>query len=229
MSTRSRMFMLVILAIATLLTACTGTPFSTDNGPASDGVPKPLHRIEASAEAIIDLAPAGSWDQVGEKLTTITTAWNVYQPQAAAAGASQIHEQALSSALDRLRTAAAAKDAAITRQAANDLGAAVLDLFALYNPSTPADIGRLDVLERQIALDAAANNFTAAAASFAKTKATWEHLKPSILSHNGKSVVEKFESSLAIQASSLQAQDIAALTSEVNVGLELVDELEKLY
>ena len=229
MSARSRIFTLVMLAIATLLTACTGTPFSTDNGPASDGVPKPLHRIESSAEDIIDLAPAGSWSQVGKKITTITTAWDAYQPQAATAGASQTHQQALSSALDRLRTAAAAKDAAITRQAANDLGAAVLDLFALYNPTTPPDIGRLDVLERQIVLDVAANNFNAAAASFAKTKATWENVKPSILSHNGKSVVEKFESSLAIQDSSLQAQDIAALTAEVNVGLELVDELEKLY
>jgi hypothetical protein len=225
----SRIFALVTLAVAALLTACTGTPFSIDNGPASDGVPKPLHRIESSGEAIIDLAPAGNWDQVGKKLTIITEAWNVYQPQAATAGASQVHQQALSSALDRLRTAAAAKDVAITRQAANDLGAAVLDLFALYNPTTPADIGRLDVLERQIVLDVAANNFAAAATSFAKTKATWEQVKPSILSHNGKSVVEKFETSLASQGSSLQAQDITALTAEVNVGLELVDELEKLY
>jgi hypothetical protein len=229
MNNRSRIFVLVILAVAALLTACTGTPFSTDNGPASDGVPKPLHRIEASGEAIIDLAPAGSWDQVDEKLTTITAAWSAYQPQAAAAGASQMHQEALSSALARLQAAAAAKDAAVTRQAANDMGAAVLDLFALYNPTTPADIGRLDVFERQIVLDVAANNFAAAAASFAKTKATWASVKPSILGHNGKSVVDKFESSLAIQGASLQTQDIAALTAEVNVGLEIVDELEKLY
>jgi hypothetical protein len=225
----SRIFALVTLAIAALLTSCTGTPFSTDNGPASDGVPKPLHRIEAGGEAIIDLAPAGSWDKVDEKLTTIKEAWSAYQPQAATAGVSQAHQQALTSALDRLQTAAAAKDMAVTRQAANDLGAAVLDLFALYNPTTPTDIGRLDVLERQIAFDAAANNFAAAEASFAKTKATWESVKPSILSHNGKSVVDKFEASLALQSTSLQAKDVATLTAEVNVGLELVDELEKLY
>jgi hypothetical protein len=93
----------------------------------------------------------------------------------------------------------------------------------------PTDIGRLDVFERQIALDVNANDFAAAAASFAKTKAAWESVKPSVLAHNGKSVADKFESSLATQGTKLQARDIAALTAEVNVGLEIVDELEKLY
>jgi hypothetical protein len=229
MNNSSRIFAIVILAAAALLTGCTGTPFSTDNGPASDGVPKPLHRIEASAEAIIDLAPAGSWDKVGEKLTTINEAWSAYQPQAATAGVSAVHQQALSSSLERLQTAAEAKDTAVTRQAANDMGAAVLDLFALYNPTTPVDIGRLDVFERQIAFDAAATNFTAAAASFAKTKATWESVKPSVIAHNGNAVADKFEASLALQEAKLQAKDVPALTAEVDVGLEIVDELEKLY
>jgi hypothetical protein len=229
MNSRSRIFVLLTTMVAALLTACTGTPFSADNGPASDGVPKPLHRIEASAEDIIDLAPAGSWDMVGQKLTTITEAWSAYQPQAATAGATKSHQEALSSALARLQAAATAKDAAVTRQAANDMGAAVLDLFALYNPTTPPDIGRLDVFERQILLDVVANDFAAAAASFAKTKAAWESVKPSVLSHNGKSVADKFDASLAKQAASLQKQELPALTAEINVGLELVDELEKLY
>jgi hypothetical protein len=227
MNTRSRLFMLLVLAA--LLTACTGTPFSTDNGPAADGVPKPLHRIEASAEDIIDLAPAGSWDRVGEKLATISEAWTVYQPQATTAGATATHQEALTSALARLQSAAAAKDANVARQAANDMGAAVLDLFALYNPTTPPDIGRLDVFERQIILDVTANDYVAAAASFAKTKATWESVKPSVIAHKGQSVADKFDASIAIQEAKLQARDIPTLTAEVNVALELVDELEKLY
>jgi hypothetical protein len=109
------------------------------------------------------------------------------------------------------------------------MGAAVLDLYALCNPPTPTDIGRLDVSERQIILDVAANDFNAAAASFAKTKVLWESVKPSVLSHQGKEVADKYEASLATQAAGLQAKDIPALIAEVNNGLEIVDELEDLY
>jgi hypothetical protein len=229
MNNRSRIFVLVMLVVAALLTACTGTPFSYDTGPADDGVPKPLHRIEASAEDVIDLAPAGSWDKVGEKVTLITESWNAYRPQATPAGASTATQEAFASSLTRLQTASSAKDAGVTMQAANDLSAVVMELFAIYNPAMPPDIGRLDVFERQIVLDVAANNFTAAAASFAKTQAIWANVKPSVLSHNGKAAADKFEASLAVQAQALQGQDAAALTAEARNGLEIVDELEKVY
>jgi hypothetical protein len=228
MNTRSRIFVVVLLASA-LLSACRGSGSSLTNAPASDGVPRTLHTIEGSGEDIIDLAALGSWDKVAEKVTAVTNAWSLYQPLATGAGASQAKQSALSSALARLQAAAAAKDAAVTRQAANDMGAAVLDLYALYNPPTPTDIGRLDVSERQIILDVAANDFNAAAASFAKTKVLWESVKPSVLSHQGKEVADKYEASLATQAAGLQAKDIPALIAEVNNGLEIVDELEDLY
>ncbi|MEZ4556881.1 MAG: hypothetical protein R2854_10610 [Caldilineaceae bacterium] len=32
-------------------------------------------------------------------------------------------------------------------------GSAVVDLFSVYNPLPPADLGRLDMLERQVILD----------------------------------------------------------------------------
>jgi hypothetical protein len=47
----------------------------------------------------------------------------------------------------------------------NDLSAAVIDLFAVYHPALPADLGRLDVLERQVVLDVIANDLTAQAAA----------------------------------------------------------------
>jgi tRNA threonylcarbamoyladenosine modification (KEOPS) complex Pcc1 subunit len=85
------------------------------------------------------------------------------------------------------------------------------------------------VFERQIVLDIAANDLTAAAASYAKTKAIWESVKPSVLTHSGQQSVAKFEASLAKQDAALQAKDVSALTAEANNGLEIVDELEKLY
>ena len=43
----------------------------------------------------------------------------------------------MTSALDHLQTASQAKDAATTLQASNDVSAAVINLFALYNPKIP--------------------------------------------------------------------------------------------
>ncbi|HET9221268.1 MAG TPA: hypothetical protein VFO07_02130 [Roseiflexaceae bacterium] len=228
MNRRACIFALTLI-VALWLAGCGGSGPAATNAPASDGVPRTLHMIESSAEDIIDLAPNGSWEQVAVKVTTMNEAWQVYQPQAATAGASQAHQDALASALARVQAASTAKDAPVIRQAANDMGAAVLDLFALYNPRTPADIGRLDVFERQVVLDVAANDLTAAAASYAKTKAVWERVKPSVLTHNGQQVADKFEASLAKQAAALQAKDLLVLTAEANNGLEIVDELEKLY
>jgi hypothetical protein len=229
MNKRAGVFVVASLVAVALLAACGVPGFSSPNELASDGVPKALHTIEGSGEDIVDLAQAGNWDRVGAKVTAISEAWSAYQPIAATAGATQAHRDALGTALTRLQTASAAKDTPVTRQAANDLGSAVLDLFALYNPPTPTDIGRLDVSERQIIMDVDANDYAAAAASVAKTKALWANVKDSVLSRNGKSVADKFEASIAIQETALQAKDVPALTTEVNNGLEIVDELEKLY
>jgi len=114
-------------------------------------------------------------------------------------------------------------------QSANDLSAAVIELFAIYNPAIPADIGRLDVLERQVVLDVAANDYTAAAASLANVKSVWESVKPSVLAHNGKDVEAQFEASIATQESALNTKDGMALTREAKNGLEIVDALEQLY
>lgn len=220
MNNRRRIVTLAMLVITTILSAC-GRPAA--------GVPDTLHTMEEGAEDIIDLAPSGGWDKITGDVTAIAAAWKSYQPQAGRDGANQATQDALASALTRLQTATGAKDAATTMQAANDLSAAVIELFALYKPVVPADIGRLDVLERQVILDVAANNFTAAAASLAKTKAVWASVKPSVEAHDGKDVEAQFETSLASQEAALQAKDGSALTAEARNGLEIVDALEKLY
>src|SRR6266508_3437690 len=68
--------------------------------------------------------------------------------QAATDGVPQAFQDALASALDRLKQASSVKDATGTLQAANDLSAAVIDIFSVYHPPVPTDLGRLDVLER---------------------------------------------------------------------------------
>jgi hypothetical protein len=224
---KSRISLISTLLAIIVLNACGAKPVST---PASNGaVPNSLVAIEAAAEDIIDFAPSGGWDKINKDVTDIADAWKSYQTQASQAGASQELQDAMTSAIEKLQTASTAKDPDTTMQASNDVSAAVVEMFALYNPKVPADIGRLDVLERQVILDVAAKDYSAATKSLAKTMSVWKEVKPLVLEHNGKDVAEEFDASLAIQESALNDKVDSVLTSEARNALEIVDEMERLY
>ena len=104
-----------------------------------------------------------------------------------------------------------------------------MDLFALYQPATPVDLGRLDVLGRQMILDVEAEDFVAAANTLSKSNAIWARLKLIVLAHKGEKVATEFDESLATQQRALDAEDGEALSDEANNGLELVDALERLF
>ncbi len=115
-----------------------------------------------------------------------------------------------------------------TLQAANDVSAALMDLYTLYSPAVPVDVGRLDVFERQVLLDAAAGNWRAAANSLARVDAIWARVKPLVLARKGADVAARFDASLAAQRAACQSKDGAAMTAAAIEGLELVDALEYL-
>ena len=218
--------LIVIFIIAMLLTAC-GAPAAPTSNPGV--VPNSLQTIEAAAEDIIDFAPSGNWDKINKDVTDIETAWTSYELQAENDGASQQLQDMMNSAIVELKDASASKDPATTMQGSNDVSAAVVELFALYHPTIPVDIGRLDVLERQVILDVSAQDYAAAQKSLAQTKAVWDDVKALVLEHNGKEVAADFEASLAAQESALDTKNVETLTTEAQNALELVDSLEQLY
>jgi hypothetical protein len=224
-----RFLPIVTSFVLLLLTACGAKPISTSTSISTGVVPNSLVTIEAAAEDIIDFAPSGDWDKINKDVTDISKAWEVYQPQASKDGASQQVQDAMNSALADLQAASASKDASATMQGSNDVSAAVVELFALYGPKVPADIGRLDVLERQVILDVAAKDYTAATKSLAKTMSVWREVKPSVLAHEGTEVAAQFDASLEIQAVAVDSKNDTQLTNEARNGLEIVDALEGLY
>lgn len=224
MKTPCFILMLVIVSLP-ILSACGVQPATLPAGV----VPQELVTIEAAAENIIDFAPSGNWDKINQDVADIEEAWKAYEPQLKKDGAAQEVNDLMTSALAALKTASQSKDASGTMQGSNNVSAAVVELFALYNPVIPADIGRLDVLERQVILDVAAQDFSAAMETMAKTRSAWESVKDSVLEHSGKDVAAQFEASLEAQAAALDAKDIEALTREASAALELVDALERLF
>jgi hypothetical protein len=223
MEKRIQFLIILSMVVAALLAGCAGKS-------ATPGVvPDSLHGIEAAAEDIIDLAPGGDWGKISSDTSGIADAWMAYPSQAVKDGAPQAVLDSLSGALSQLQSAVAAKDTAGTMQSANDLSAAVVELFAIYNPAVPADIGRLDVLERQVILDVTANDYAAVTTTLAKVKSVWENVQASVLNHSGKDAAAQFNASIATQENALKARNGAALTDEAKNGLEIVDALEKLY
>lgn len=223
MKNRLQFRVLFLLIGVIVLTACGGESKS------SGVVPDDLQTIEAAAEDIIDFAPSGNWEKINSDVTDIENAWKSYQPRASQDGASQEIQEAMSSALSKLETASAAKDASATMQGSNDVSAAVVELFALYHPKVPADIGRLDVLERQVILDVDAKDYSAATKNLAKIMSVWSEVKPSVLDHNGKDVAAQFQESLDTQVVRLDSRNYTDLTNEARNALEIVDALEGLY
>jgi hypothetical protein len=219
-------FSLILIPVL-VLNACAAKPAAT-LAP-TGAVPNSLVAIEAAAEDIIDFAPSGNWDKINKDVTDISTAWKAYQPQAGKDGAPQDIQDSMNSALSDLEAASASKDTSATMQGSNDVSAAVVELFALYGPRVPADIGRLDVLERQVILDVAAKDYSAATKSLAKTMSVWKEVKPSVLAHDGKDVAAQFDASLEIQAVAVDSKNDTQLNNEARNGLEIVDALEGLY
>ena len=220
-----RLILMLVLVSFPVLTACAAQPAS----PATGIVPADLLTIEAAAEDIIDFAPSGNWDKISKDVTDIEAAWTSYEPRSKQDGAAQEIQNLMSSALAELEAASQSRDASAVMQGSNNVSAAVVELFALYNPVTPVDIGRLDVLERQVILDVQAQDYAAAMKTMEKTRSVWESVRASVLEHSGKDVAAQFEASLEAQVAALDAKDIDALTREAKDALELVDALERLY
>jgi len=93
----------------------------------------------------------------------------------------------------------------------------------------PADIGRLGVSERQVTLDVASDDLAAAGDSLAKTGAVWARVRGSAFASDGAGIAAELDASLAAQAEALAAQDSAALSDQARAGLEIVDQLARLY
>ena len=201
-------------------------PAITSSAAVSNVVPQDLLTIEAQVEDIMDVVPSGAWANADKDIAAIDAGWINYQKQVSKDGAPQALQDAFGQTLGRLKAAAKDNNASTTMQSANDLSAIVVDLYDVYHPAVPTDLGRLDVLERQVILDVDGKDFAAAAKTLATINTTWERVKPFMMAHKGAEVATRYEKSLATQASVLKAQDGNGLKDEAKNALEIVDALE---
>jgi len=232
----------ILIAMAATLAGCSGSSAQSTGGDSpsvlaaqspegesASAMPSTLNTIEANAEDIIDLIPNGDWETIRTDVDEMNAAWKDYEPQADSDGASSQQIQAMDDALHALDDAVGKSDETASEQAANDASFAVVELFALYDPSIPAEIGRLDALERQVIIEAKGADLSAAADVLADAQATWDSVSGRVLDAGGAQAADAFEQSLALQVDEVGSGATGAAIDEAKIGLELVDDLEKVF
>jgi hypothetical protein len=193
-------------------------------------VPTELSTIEAAAEDIIDVLPHERWRVVARDTRDIGAAWSTYQRRAEADGAGADVMANLTRALSELRYAASTATVPAAAQSANDVSAATVELLGLYDSGVPVDIGRLDVVGRQIVFDVERGDLVAAGDQVQRWASIWRGgLRADVVAHHGRSVAARTDASLNAMERAVAAGQGQALVTQARVGLELVDAMERLY
>jgi hypothetical protein len=218
------------ITLAVAGAACGSSGNGTNTKAGKKRVPDLLNTIEEATEDIIDIVPGGRWDDIGKDARNIDTAWSGYKREAVADGARASLVARLDESLTDLLAGAEAEKGPETAQAANDVSAVAVELYGLYDVPRPVDIGRLDVVGRQIVLDVERGELGAAGAQVRKVTSIWDRgLRDDVLAHKGRVVADHTDATLDTMKRAVASGDGRTLVTQANVFLELVDDMERLY
>ena len=181
-------------------------------------VPAELATLDSGAAAVFEAAGSGDWKAVGTEIQKMTAAWNAYR----ATGVPKLVEPRLSAALDGLSGAAAARDAARSRQAAIEVARLGLDLQLRYRPAAEIDLARFDLWAAQVLLDTAAKDN----AGLSGDAFTLVYIRDRLLGSVGGNDLPRINTELlALQIAALDG-DFKAATAAAAQLREIVAELQ---
>jgi len=221
----SRSRFAVVLVLLAGATAAVGCGDDADSGSiSSQPVPVPLVALEERAEDIIDQVPKARWARIGSDVVVVRRAWDRYGADARAVDPGLARR--LDGAVRRLDAVTVVEDPSATAQAANDVSAPVVELFGRYASGHPVQVGRLDVIGRQIVIDAQRDDLAAARRQVERARSEWRSVRASVIAHGGRAVAGRSDATLARLTA---ATDRAALVRDARVLLELVDGMERRY
>lgn len=210
-------------ALLIVLGACS----SSTSTAAESRPPRPLNALEAASEDVIDQVPRGRWTRIDRAVGAMQRDWRRYHRAAIAVDARQV--AALDRALRHLATNAGRRDALGTQQAANDVSAPVVELLDHYALGHPVQVGRLDVIGRQIVIDVLRSDDERTDADVDAARREWSALRASVRRHHGGPVAQRCDRLIERLLAATTARDGLVLRHEANDLLELVDRMERLY
>lgn len=224
---------LLIVAACVSLAACGRTDDDSDGGagraqsaPASavastggspGSMPKAVADVGTHGENLYDHARKRDWVNAVIAMDSLEQSAQALQPDESAQ---------LRAVLDSLRPAVAGRrrdDAIRLSNAVTRIGAALTER---YQPSTPADIVRLDYYGREIEIQAARKNLGGLRVTAADLVRTWDAVKPQVLARGGVVAAARTDSLVASLNEARTPADFARLATPI---LDVVDELEKAF
>lgn len=216
--------------------------------PAARRVPPELQTIGERPPQILRAAADNDWPQVHICVKELNEAWLAYKyPTVAALGYPRPPVVQLRGPLDgamfRLRFADAQGQAQEIMQAASEVEAASLELFAYYlggasgnsSPARAKDYSssvrandyspllewrRLRMLEGRLLLHAVAGRLDRAQSTLTEVRTVWEHLRPALETPSQPDVPAQWDDGLAAQQEALNHGDPAALAVCARQALE---------
>ena len=194
-------------------------------------VPAGLSAVESGAEDAYDMALAGDNAAVARTAETLSHSWGHYRSQALQDGASEALAAQVDDAIAGLHDAANQQgiEHVSLARAANMISAPMDELYALYQPTVPADVLALDYLGREVALDGMDGDPGAADADITEIEARWATLRPEVVEAGGSKEAADFDASIDGERGAVLAGDAQGLVDTANVQLELVDALENVF
>ena len=209
--------------------AQTLTPAATPNPQgAKAALPGQLDELETAAEDIMDDADKSDWAKAQQKVDTIKKDLTALRPTFQSAGVQSQLVDGIRTPLASLEQQVLAKNALETKVQANQITKVIPDIFDSFQVTAPTDLGRLDYLGREVALNAEKGDWTAAGSSMSEIENVWARLKPNLNSAAQKSAAD-FESSINALSGDVQKQDATAVAKDSTALLDKVDVLEKAY
>ncbi len=161
-----------VLSENELVNVAIGVPIDAVMGGASTEV----DLLATASRDIFQAAGAADWKAVAASLNSMTTVWSSYRDT----GVPPLTADGFDAALAALQLAADTGEAADTQQAATDLAFVVTDLRLRHEPPAAADAERMDILARQVQLDAAAEEQGVIAGDATLLEALWTRISHTI-------------------------------------------------
>jgi len=223
MRTRSRAGIhIAAVTVLAVLGACASSTARTSE----DRPPHSLDALEAASEDVIDQVPHGRWTRIDADVLGMQRAWRRYRREAIAVDARQARP--LGRALGDLATNASRREGLGTQQAANDVSAPVVELLDRYAIGHPVQVGRLDVLGRQVVLDVSRGRFGAAARSVRSASVEWGAIRGAVR-RRAQRLATRVDGVLSHMRAGVVSRDVVRSRNDANDLLELVDALERQY
>jgi len=226
------MNMVLLCAMAGLLTSCAGPAERVAPSSAGGGAPPELEMMSERAQQIVLAAADGNWPQVRAYVKDICAAWQEYKypslaPVSYRRPPAPLFRGPLDGAMFRLRFAAGKGQAAETMKAAHEVDAAALKLFEYYPATPPLDVRRLRMLEGRVVLNAAQDQMNLASAAFDEVRRAWESVRPT-LAEASPDTLAAFEGNLSAQRTALDQRDRNALAACARQAIATINGMQRL-